>query len=232
MRVISHKHFSSSGLQQVDIFLRTPIEHVENQPKTGFWGAMGGLPPSWPEDNAREYIPVDAPSALKSARRKPRWSGDMLREMTCMSSYPRSATVTAFRGLHRAGDAAQHPYIMQRSPSFASSRSARAKRHDRRPLARRSAAHCVMTRNAFAGSSTTFGRCSLLRFEPKQVIFRQGDAATDGLYYIVVGFREGARSLAPVAIGCSTTWAPGGCIGEIGLLSELREMRDLGLQGL
>ncbi len=59
----------------VEIFLRTPSEHVENQPGTGFWGSIGRFTTKLttrPDDNARDYIPVDAPVALPSGARRPR----------------------------------------------------------------------------------------------------------------------------------------------------------------
>ena len=74
-------------------------------------------------------------------------------------------------------------------------------------------------------------RVSLLRCEPGQVIFRQGDAASDGLYLVRTGFVKvtesrtgGDRVLNYVG--------PGGYLGEIGVLSDIPELRDLGPAGV
>ena len=128
----------------VDIFLRTPAEHVENQPSTGFWGALGRFTTKMTarsSDNAREFIPVDAPVALRYGRPQATMSaGDIFGEMTCMSYYPRSATVTAARDCTVLEMLRNVLYIMQRSPSFRRELEAKYRAaHDRRPLAQRSA---------------------------------------------------------------------------------------------
>jgi CRP-like cAMP-binding protein/NAD-dependent dihydropyrimidine dehydrogenase PreA subunit len=106
----------------VDIFLRTPVEHVENQPSSGFWGAIGRFTnklASRPGDNVRDFIPVDAPVALPSGRPQATMkAGDIFGEMTCMSHYPRSATVTAGEDCTLLEMLRNVLYIMQRSPSF------------------------------------------------------------------------------------------------------------------
>ena len=135
----------------VDIFLRTPVEHVENQPRSGFWGAIGRFTTKLtarPGDNAREYIPVDAPVALPSGRPQATMSaGDIFGEMTCMSYYPRSATVTAARGLHRPRDAAQRPLHHAAQPVVPPRARGEVPRpHDRRPPAQRSAVRPVASR--------------------------------------------------------------------------------------
>ena len=106
----------------VDIFLRTPAEHVENQPSPGFWGAIGRFTSKLttrPGDHVCDFIPVDAPVALASSRPQATMSaGDIFGEMTCMSHYPRSATVTAGEDCTVLEMLRNVLYIMQRSPSF------------------------------------------------------------------------------------------------------------------
>ena len=72
-------------------------------------------------------------------------------------------------------------------------------------------------------------RAQLIRLHPGQVIFRQGDRA-DHFYLVRLGFvkvsqtRSGGEHVLNY-IG------PGGYFGEIGLLSELPELRDLAPPG-
>ena len=223
---------------KVDVFLSTPSEHIENVPKSGFWGAIGRFTTKLaarPEDNAREYIPVDAPVALKSARPQATMSaGDIFGEMTCMSSYPRSATVKASEDCTVLEMLRNILYIMQRSPSFRAILEAkyRARTIDGHLRSVPLFAPLRHDEERFRRIVDDLRpRVSLLRFEPKQVIFRQGDAATDGLYLVRTGFVKVSES-RPGGDRVLNYVGPGGYIGEIGLLSELPEMRDLGLHGV
>jgi CRP-like cAMP-binding protein/Fe-S-cluster-containing hydrogenase component 2 len=222
----------------VDIFLRTPIEHVENQPKSGFWGAIGRFNiklTTRPDDNAREYIPVDAPVPLALARPQATMgAGDIFGEMTCMSSYPRSATVTAREDCTVLEMLRNILYIMQRSPSFRHvlEEKYRTRTIDGHLRSVPLFAPLRQDEERFRRIVNDLRpRVSLLRFEPKQVIFRQGDAATDGLYLVRTGFVKVTES-RPGGERVLSYVGPGGYIGEIGLLSELPEMRDLGLEGV
>ncbi len=222
----------------VNIFLRTPVEHVENQPSSGFWGAIGRFTSKMttrPGDNVRDFIPVDAPVALASARPQATMSaGDIFGEMTCMSHYPRSATVTAGEDCTVLEMLRNVLYIMQRSPSF------------RRVL---EAKYRARTIDGHLRSVPLFAplrndedrfrrvvdnlrpRVSLLRCEPGQIIFRQGDRATDGLYLVRTGFVKVSESRSGGDRVLNYV-GPGGYIGEIGLLSDLPELRDLAPSGV
>jgi CRP-like cAMP-binding protein/Fe-S-cluster-containing dehydrogenase component len=222
----------------VEIFLRTPAEHVENQPSSGFWGAIGRFTTKLttrPGDGVRDFIPVDAPVALPSARPQATMSaGDIFGEMTCMSHYPRSATVTAGEDCTVLEMLRNVLYIMQRSPSF------------RREL---EAKYRARTIDGHLRSVPLFAplradeqrfrriveklrpRVSLLRFEPGQVIFRQGDAASDGLYLVRTGFVKVSQARAGGERVLNYV-GPGGYIGEIGVLSDLPELRDLAPAGV
>jgi CRP-like cAMP-binding protein/Fe-S-cluster-containing dehydrogenase component len=222
----------------VDIFLRTPVEHVENQPKSGFWGTIGRFTTrleSRPEDNAREFIPVDAPVSLPYGRPQATMSaGDIFGEMTCMNSYPRSATVTAREDCTVLEMLRNIPYIMQRSPSFRGALEAkyRARTIDGHLRSVPLFAPLRQDEERFRRIVDELRpRISLLRFEPKQVIFRQGDAATDGLYLIRTGFVRVSEA-RPGGERVLSYLGPGAYFGEIGLLSELSELRDLGLTGV
>jgi CRP-like cAMP-binding protein len=73
-------------------------------------------------------------------------------------------------------------------------------------------------------------RVTLRRFEPGEVILRQGAPAVEGLYLVRTGFvkvtesRHGDERVLNYV-------GPGGYIGEIGLLSDLPELSDLAPAG-
>ncbi len=222
----------------VDIFLRTPLEHVENQPRSGFWGAIGRFTTKMtarPGDNAREYIPVDASIALPHDRPQATMgAGDIFGEMTCMSHYPHSATVTAAEDCTVLEMLRNVLYIMQRSPSF------------RREL---EAKYRARTIDGHLRSVSLFAplrhdekrfrqivdslrpRISLRRCEPGELIYRQGAPALDGLYLVRTGFVKVSQARAGGERVLNYV-GPGGYFGEIGILSELSELRDLAPSGV
>ena len=183
----------------------------------------------------REYIPVDAPVALPSARPQATMgAGDIFGEMTCMSYYPRSATVTARQDCTVLEMLRNVLYIMQRSPSFRRELEAkyRARTIDGHLRSVPLFAPLRHDEERFRRIVDNLrSRISLLRCEPGQVLFRQGDAATDGLYLIRTGFVKVSES-RPGGERVLNYVGPGGYIGEIGLLSELDELRDLAPSGV
>jgi CRP-like cAMP-binding protein/Fe-S-cluster-containing dehydrogenase component len=220
----------------VDIFLRTPAEHIENQPRSGFWGAIGRFKSKLttrPGDHVREFIPVDAPVALPYGRPQATMTpGDIFGEMTCMSLYPRSATVTAGEDCTVLEMLRNVLYIMQRSPSFRRVIEAkyRARTIDGHLRSVPLFAPLRADEQRFQRVVDNLRpRVSLLRFEPGEVIFRQGDRATDGLYLIRTGFVKVSESRAGGDRVLNYV-GPGGYIGEIGLLSELRDLAPTGVR--
>jgi CRP-like cAMP-binding protein/Fe-S-cluster-containing dehydrogenase component len=217
----------------VEIFLRTPNERVENRPASSFWAALGRFRTrlsSRPEDRTRDYIPIDAPVALAydhpQATLK---AGDIFGEMTCMSNYPRSATVRAAEDCTVLEVLRNVLYIMQRNPAFrreleASYRSRAIDDHLRSvslfaPL-RHDEDHFRRVVDMLRP------RVSLQRCEPGEVILRQGAPAVDGLYLVRTGFVKVSQA-RPGGERVLNYVGPGGYVGEIGVLSELPELRDL-----
>jgi len=222
----------------VEIYLRTPAQHVENQPRTGFLGALGrftsGLV-AHAEDRTRDFIPVDAPVALPYGRPQATMGvGDIFGEMTCMSFYPRSATVRAAEDCTVLEMLRNVLYIMQRSPSFrrdldAKYRSRTIDGHLRSvPLFAPLRADEPRFRKIVDDLRP---RVSLQRCEPGDVILRQGAPAVDGLYLVRTGFVKVSQS-RPGGERVLNYVGPGGYIGEIGVLSNLPELRDLALAGV
>ena len=222
----------------VEIFIRTPSDHVVNQPRTGLWGAVGRFTTKLqPRGEGREdaLIPVDASVGLPLGQpRAVMGAGDIFGEMTCMSYYPRSATVAAAEDCTVLEMLRNVLYIMQRSPSFR--RELEAKYRTR---AIDGHLRSVPLFAPLRSDEQQFRRIvdelrpriALVRFEPGEVIFHQGAPATDGLYLVRTGFvkvsqkRKGGEQVLNYV-------GPGGSIGEIGLLSDLPELRDLAPQGV
>ena len=98
-------------------------------------------------------------SSCPTAGPRPRWApGDLFGEMTCMSYYPRSATVPAARGLHAAGDAPQRPLHHAAQPDVPPRCSSANYRERARSTttsgASRSSPPSARTRRGSSGSST------------------------------------------------------------------------------
>jgi CRP-like cAMP-binding protein/Fe-S-cluster-containing dehydrogenase component/ferredoxin len=137
------------------------------------------------EETTQQWIPIDAPVDL--AYDNPvadLGPGDLFGEMTCMSLYPRSATVraatdcTVLEMLRNVLD------IMQRSKNF---RAQLDKSYRKRALDTHLRAVPV-----FAGLTDEFTeslreKVELVRYSPGQVICHQGDPA-DSFYLVRIGF--------------------------------------------
>jgi CRP-like cAMP-binding protein/Fe-S-cluster-containing hydrogenase component 2 len=223
--------FIESG--SVDIFIRTPNQRVENRPASGFWAALGRFSSrlgARPEDRTRDYIPIDAPVALPYDRPQATLgAGDIFGEMSCMSNYPQSATVRAAEDCTVLEILRNVLYIMQRNPSF------------RRDLEAKYRARAIDNHlrsvSLFAplrGDEDRFRRIvddlrprvALRRCEPGEVILRQGAPAVDGFYLVRTGFVKVSQA-RPGGERVLSYVGPGGYIGEIGVLSDLPELRDL-----
>ncbi len=219
----------------VEISIRTPNQRVENQPQSGLWAALGRFTTrlaSRPEDRTRDYIPVDAPVALPFDRPQAVLeAGDIFGEMTCMSHYPRSATVRAREDCTTLEILRNVLYIMQRNPAF-------RERLDTKYRTRAIDSHLrsVPLFAPLRADPARFAeivnelrpRVALRRCEPGEVVLRQGAPAVNGLYLVRTGFVKvsqartgGERVLNYVG--------PGGYIGEIGVLADLPELADLAL---
>ncbi len=124
-------------------------------------------------------------------------------------------------------------YIMQRSPSF---RDVLEDKYRDRAIA--SHLRNVPIFAALRADEEQFERLvsglrykvKLRRCEPGEVIFRQGALATDGFYLVRTGFVKVSRS-NPGGEHVLNYIGPGGHFGEIGLLSDLPEVRARAVPG-
>jgi CRP-like cAMP-binding protein/Fe-S-cluster-containing hydrogenase component 2 len=226
----------------VELCIETPLEHIENRPVPGFFHALGRFTDMLTSrgqsggdgEGGRDFIPVDAPVNLAYKRPQATMTaGDIFGEMTCMNFYPRSATIRAAEDCTVLEMLRNFLYMMQRSPSFR--RILDAKYRERAINAQlRNVPLFAPLRADPARFQQVVDflrqRVSLRRCEPREVIFRQGAPAVDGFYLVRMGFVKVTQSRA--GGDCVLNYVgPGGHIGEIGLLSDLRELGDLAPTG-
>src|SRR6204780_4370193 len=176
---------------QAKVSIASPIAHVKTKGAVRkFLGKLSSKLTQRQNEEREEatsqhWIHIDAPMDLNydnpAGMLDP---GDLFGEMTCMSLYPRSATVraetacTALEMLRNVLD------IMQRNKTFRARLD-----HSYRQRALDSHLRAVpvfaeLTDEFIAGLRETV---ELLRFTPGQVICRQGDAA-DSFYLVRIGF--------------------------------------------
>ncbi len=217
----------------VEVYLKTPQKHVADRARTGLFGRFKSLllsrdDESRPGEDGQTNITIDAPVALTTRRPQAVMSvGDLFGEMTCMNFYPRSATVRAAEDCTILEMLRNVLYIMQRSPSF---RAVLEKNYRDRAISShlRNVSIFSSLRNDQAGFDALIDelrpKVQLRRCEPGEVIFRQGAPATDGFYIVRTGFVKVSQT-RPGGEHVLSYVGPGGHFGEIGLLSEIPEIR-------
>ncbi|HWX93226.1 MAG TPA: cyclic nucleotide-binding domain-containing protein [Terriglobales bacterium] len=206
---------------KAEVFLSSPMAHVRTEGSSkGFFSTLKSmLSPREEhrrsEESDRPYIPIDAsvdlPYDHPIAELHP---GDLFGEMTCMSYYPRSATVRASTDCVMLEMLRNVLDILQRNKTF----RAQLERNYR---ARALDSH-LRSVPIFASLTKDFidhlrDRVELLRFNPGQVICRQGDAA-DSFYLVRIGFVKVSEE-RPGGELVLAYLARGGYFGEIALLS-------------
>src|SRR5271167_1262632 len=173
------------------VSISTPMAHVKTQ--TGIKKFIGKLSSSLAqrsgdrreEEADQRWIPIDAPIDLSYdnpvAELGP---GDLFGEMTCMSLYPRSATVRAETDCTMLEMLRNVLDIMQRNKNF---RAQLDKSYRQRALDShlRSVPVFAELTDEFIGSLRE--SVELVRYARGQVICRQGDPA-DSFYLVRIGF--------------------------------------------
>src|SRR5712691_3178722 len=210
---------------KVDVFISTPMAHVKSRAqRTGgsvahFFRKLTDRVSSRDdprEESPRRFIPIDAPVDLDYdnpiAQLGP---GDLFGEMTCMSLYPRSATVRAVEETVVLEMLRNVLSVLQRNRRFKA-------QLDERYRQRALDTH-LRSVPIFDGVTDVFlrqlaTRIELVRFEPGQVIFRQGDPA-DSFYLVRIGFVKVTKSFPGGDL--VVAYQPrGSYFGEIGLLED------------
>jgi CRP-like cAMP-binding protein/Pyruvate/2-oxoacid:ferredoxin oxidoreductase delta subunit len=203
------------------VFLASPMAHVKTGGSAGFVKKLGSRLAARGQDrregeNDRRSIPIDGPVDLPYDNPVAEFGpGDLFGEMTCMSQYPRSATVqaatdcTMYEMLRNVLD------IMLRNPALKAKIDANYRR--------RALENHLKSVPIFAPLSAEFidslrDRVELVRYNAGEVICRQGDVA-DAFYLVRVGFVKVSEEHASDELILAYL-GRGGYFGEIGLLGE------------
>ena len=178
---------------EVDIFISTPREHVSTEVATpGLFTRMKSmlLPksqlPREEERAAPTHIRIDAPADLPYDHPIAQLhAGDLFGEMTCMSYYPRSATVRAKSRVEVLEMLRNVLDVMQKSKTFRAELEANYRQ--------RALGTHLRSVPIFANVGDEFvdlirDRVDLLRFSPGQVICEEGAPAGMPLYLVRIGF--------------------------------------------
>jgi CRP-like cAMP-binding protein/Fe-S-cluster-containing dehydrogenase component len=223
---------------EVDIFISAQFNHTKTRGKAGggLFQKLTTVFESRKQDHREgesvtQYIHIDAPVALRYDNPVDTLeAGDIFGEMTCMNSYPRSATVRAAEDVTVLEMGRNVLYILQRSKS---SKAILDDRYRRRAIDNH--LRSVPIFSAVAKNPAEYARlCDLLRervtLERKnngELIFAQNDPA-DAFYLIRTGFVKVAQSHMGTEHVLNYL-GPGGFFGEIGLLTDLPEVAAYGV---
>ncbi len=205
---------------QAEVFLSTPLAHVNSDSRSGgFLGRLtshlfGRHQEHRSEEERRDTIPIDAPVDLPYDRPIATLvPGDLFGEMTCMSLYPRSATVRAatdcvmFEMLRNVLD------IIQRNQTLKAQLDANYRQ--------RALDDHLRSVPMFASLTQDFidilrNKVELVRYTQGDVICSQGDVA-DSFYLVRLGFVKVSEP-HPGGDLVLAYLGRGGYFGEIGLL--------------
>jgi len=204
-----------------EVFLASPVAHVKTEGSSrGFFSRLKSLltprdADRRSEESDRPFIPIDASVDLPYDRPVAELGpGELFGEMTCMSYYPRSATVRAKTDCVMLEMLRNVLDILQRNKTFRAQLE-----HNYRTRALDSHLRSIPI---FASLTPDFidhlrDHVELIRFSPGQVICRQGDAA-DSFYLVRIGFVRVSED-RPGGELVLAYLARGGYFGEIALLS-------------
>ncbi|MFL5244939.1 MAG: cyclic nucleotide-binding domain-containing protein [Gemmataceae bacterium] len=228
----------------LSVLIETPFKHFNKKAKDrGLFGlvrrAASGLvgrnEDRRAEESTTRYIHIDAPVSLDYSNPIAKLTPQDLifGEMTCMSSYPRSATVRAETDCTLLE--------MQRNVLYMLQRSKKSRAILDQVYRDRAISSHLRSVPIFAEQFTEEKqfdefvdflrpRVDLVRINPGETIFHQGDPA-DGFYLVRVGFVKVAQN-QPGGEHVLTYIGPGGYFGEIGLMAHLPEIRALAPRGI
>jgi len=209
---------------KVEVSIATPLGHSaarrkQDSGRKSFFRKLTELVKMEPAERAAagtRYIPIDASVDLELSNPVAQLGpGDLFGEMTCLSFYPRSATVRAIEEVEVLEMLRNVLQMLQKDKVF-------RRELDERYKLRALDTH-LRTVPIFAGMPNALfdrlrDRVELVRFEPKQVICRQGEVA-DSLYLIRIGFVKVSQDFPGGELVLRYLTRPD-FFGEIGLLGQ------------
>ena len=217
----------------VDVFLKSPLNHVKNTQSSGFLGLIKKFTTtlstaSRDEEKKARYISIDAPVSLNTSNPIAQLTKEdvLFGEMTCMNNYPRSATVRAKTDVSLLEIRRNVLYILQRNKESKAILDA--------VYNKRSISTHLRSISLFAEQFTddkdfekfvdlVREKANLVRLNPGDVLFRQGDAE-DNFYLVRIGFVK-IWLKQPGGDHVINYTGPGGMVGEIALMGHLAELK-------
>jgi len=217
----------------VDVFLKSPLNHIKNTQSSGFLGLIKKFTTtlstaSRDEEKKARYISIDAPVSLNTSNPIAQLTKEdvLFGEMTCMNNYPRSATVRAKTDVSLLEIRRNVLYILQRNKESKAILDA--------VYNKRSISTHLRSISLFAEQFTddkdfekfvdlVREKANLVRLNPGDVLFRQGDAE-DNFYLVRIGFVK-IWLKQPGGDHVINYTGPGGMVGEIALMGHLAELK-------
>ncbi len=208
-----------------EVYISTPLAHLKSHDEgQGFFRRfksllVGRREHARDEESKRQTITIDAPVDLDYSLPKAKLhANDLFGEMTCMSFYPRSATVRAAEDCVMLEMLRNILDILQKNPKFKAQVDANYRQ--------RALADHLRNVPMFASIERTpdgakflrhlIERVELVRFAPGGVICKQGDAA-DSFYLIRLGFVR-VSQVYPGGEMVLAYLSRGNYFGEMGLM--------------
>lgn len=204
----------------VDVYLSSPRAHVDTTARGGLINKLTSLlvgrkeKPREEENFGRDFISIDAPIDLDYlnpvAQLEP---GDLFGEMSCMSFYPRSATVRAATDCVMLEMLRNVLDVLQKNKSF---RAQLDRKYRDRALQTHLRSVPILSSVTTDFINHLRERVELIRYAPGSVIFKQGDTA-DAFYLVRLGFVKVSQTY-PGGDVVLAYLSKGNYFGEIGLL--------------
>jgi CRP-like cAMP-binding protein/Fe-S-cluster-containing hydrogenase component 2 len=204
-----------------EVYLQAQLGKVAKKSGGGGWlrrlkQFVSRAPAQERDPAAKRFIPIDAPVDLDMERPIAELgAGDLFGEMACLSFYPRSATVRAKTRVVVVEMLRNILVELQRNAKF---RAVLEEKYRARALDQHLAGVPLLQGLSREFVDTLRPKVKLLRFDPGQTIFKEGDAA-DGFFLVRIGFVKVAKRWPGGEMVLS--YLPrGSCFGEMALLSD------------
>ncbi len=204
------------------VSISTPMAHVKTHGGSGGWfsrltsSLIGRDSDVRDEETTQGYIPIDASVDLAYSNPVAELGpGDLFGEMTCMSFYPRSATVKALTDCTMYEMLRNVLDILLKNKSF---RARLSKEYKRRALETHLRGVPMFSELSPDFVERLMDNVKLIRLSPGQVICKQGEPA-DSFYLVRIGFVKVTENY-PGGELVIAYLSRGDSFGEIGLLGS------------
>ena len=206
---------------KASVSISTPMAHVKTHGGAGGWfsrltsSLTGRDSDVREEETSQTYIPIDASVDLAYGNPVAELGpGDLFGEMTCMSFYPRSATVKALTDCTMYEMLRNVLDILLKNKSF---RARLGKEYKRRALQTHLRGVPMFSELSPDFVERLMDNVKLIRLSPGQVICKQGEPA-DSFYLVRIGFVKVTETY-PGGELVIAYLSRGDSFGEIGLLA-------------